>query len=365
MEDPAPDIKMQCPKCGRSFPMDVLYCDDCTVMLEPVEQEAAPPPPRAAMPETPAAGITPERMEDVALDTLKADVEQKFISTLLLELSQARKRLEKKEGALSGLMEKQPSMDHGDFVKQSGSLESGVDGLLKKVTRLETMLENLTEKIRADISGLEVQLTGLAQPGLAGAFSSSGRYYRMLSSELKTKRVLLKMLVSRRPPSFPTFGRMKTALIPVAALLLLAVSGLAVYRYLPEHKTTRTMAAAPADRQPSRVTEQEIKQLLDDIRKANLSKDYSLWESRYSASYLAQPGKIDGIKEQWAKVDYESLAYSVDGIKTGTTQASALVTWTMDVASKAGGMKKTVVQRLLADFIREGGVLKIASVSKQ
>lgn len=352
--------------------MDVLYCDDCTVMLEPVEQEAAArtaPHPSdsgtAPKPETPAADINMERLEDVALDTLKADVELKFISTLLLELDQARKRIEKKESALSGLMEKQPSMDHQAFVRQSGGVESEVDVLLRKITKLEAMLDNLTEKIRADVSGIEGQLSGLARPGLAGMFSSSGRYHRMLSSELKTKRSLLQMLISRRPPSFPTFMRMKAVLVFAAVLLSLAATGLAVYLYLPARTPVPVTAAPPAEQPPAPITAKEISLLLDDIRKANLSKDLPLWESRYSTAYLAQPGKIEGIKEQWAKVDYESLAYSLDEVKTGATNAAAIVTWTMAVVSRTDGIKKIVVQRLLADFVREGGVLKIASVRKQ
>ena len=39
--EPLPDIVMQCPKCGKEHAQDVVYCETCSAMLEPVEKTPA------------------------------------------------------------------------------------------------------------------------------------------------------------------------------------------------------------------------------------------------------------------------------------------------------------------------------------
>ena len=366
-----PDIRMLCPKCRREFGMDAVYCDDCSAMLEPVETEAsstseAPEEKRSlhirvTAPED--AATSEEKIEDVAIENLKADIEEKFVNTLLLELDQLRKRLNAKENHLSGIQESGSGSDQREYLTRIGTVESEIDDLLKKITRIETILDNLRDQIGTDISQLEARIASLDKPGVFGIFSDAGKYYRMLSSELRTKKALLDVILKKQPRGSLSPGRLKSLVIAAAVFLIVAAS-LAVYF----SSRRQGSGAVPGPRMPAEqktgIAEQDIVALLEDIKKANLSKDISLWESRYSKGYLAA-GKREGIIDQWSRIDYRSLYYVVEDIRTGADSASAVVTWRMELASRSGGSIKTVEQRLLADFVLENGALKIASVRKQ
>jgi hypothetical protein len=287
-----PNFRMQCPKCGKAFPFDATHCEECSAMLEPVEitQEAAPegtadksaPPKKPA--EDDASAVSAENMEDIRIDTLKADIENKFLFTVLLELDQLKSRTVKKEKALAELHDRLSGMDYSDFVMKTGKTETEIEELMKKTAKLELILENLEKTIVKDIAWFEERIRGLKKPSFLGRFDHRGRYYRMLSSELKVKKILLDIIGGK---VHRTYFR-KRRLIRLSLLITFSViaSLLLSWTVITYYQKMQTGAAARAAKSDTSraalITENDIRALLEDIKTANLNKDLNIWESRYS-----------------------------------------------------------------------------------
>jgi len=367
-----PNIFMKCPKCGKRFPFDQIYCETCSAMLEPFE--AGPEGPAAQMvdfkketDEQPEPAVTDEKIEDIKIDSLRVDIENKFVYTLLLEIGQLKRRLEKKEKSLAGIQENE-GPGYPDLVAAAGKAETAIDELIKKITRIEMTLDNLKMKLGDDIPALETEIGKLEKPGVLGLMNERGRYFRMLSSELRTKKLILDVIDGKKSPAALRLMDTLRPIVLVPAIAAVAIiSALLIYTYVPNLPSGR-WAGFRSETKAENLTvigERDIDGLLDDIRTANLRKDLALWRSRYSKGYLASREKKENIVEQWEKVDYKSLTYRIEGLRTGPAGASATVIWEVDFSPRKSTTVKKITQRLRADFAVEDGRLKITSVVKE
>ena len=360
--DETPKIIMQCPKCSRGYSPDTSYCDSCSAMLEPVEVSA--PGSRAGAegqnpPEMKVLDEKGEILDDIKIDSLKTEIELTFTRTLLLELAQLTKRLPlKKDGP--------PVTETGDAASKPGMGEgtSGAEDIDKRIAKLEAILYNLGKKIDADISGLQTRLNSFKRPGLTGLLTGEGRIYRMLSSELKTKYAVLNSIRTKVPASAfqRFFGPSPVAVIGVIALIA------AIGIVFSLTRKTQTIPVAPAQNsqayntEGSAISRNDITGLLEDIKAANLEKNLSRWESRYSKNYLAIEGKKENILGLWKNFDYISLDYRIDQLNIQPETANALITWDMKLRSKKTGKIIRKTQTLSAEFIRENKTFKISAV---
>jgi len=164
------------------------------------------------------------------------------------------------------------------------------DGYIeKRIAKLEAILYNLGKKIEADISDLQTRLNSLKHTGITGLLTDKGRIYRMLSSELKTKYAVLNSIQTRVPvSSFQRF--LRPSPVTFIALIALLASIWIVFSVIQK---TQTSPVAPFRNSRAFTTEgkvisiSDIASLLKGIKAANLQKDLSRWESRYSKDYLA------------------------------------------------------------------------------
>src|ERR1700690_980091 len=164
-----PNFRMQCPKCGKAFQFDATHCEECSAMLEPVEttpetaaEDSVSKSAAANKPsEDEASAISAEKMEDIRIDTLKADIENKFLFTVLLELDQLKSRIVKKEKSLTDFHDSQSGMDYADFVMKTGKTEGEVEALLRKTAKLELILENLENTFAKDNARFEERTRSL------------------------------------------------------------------------------------------------------------------------------------------------------------------------------------------------------------
>ncbi|GAB4484997.1 MAG: hypothetical protein OHK006_10350 [Thermodesulfovibrionales bacterium] len=347
--EPLPDIVMQCPKCRKEHAQDVVYCETCSAMLEPVEktQDGGSPPVHLKRKSADAEPDEIDRLEDIRIDSLKSDIEQRFGRTVLTELHHLNRRLRRKE----------PSMTAG---AGSAALagEAEVDAILQKIAKLEAIIENLSKKLEADISDLGAKISGTTKPALTSFFSSSARYYRAAVRQQRSKQRLLEAIRSRRASALPGPERKRG----LAASVILAAVIIAGAVYLG---SSRRETPAAARREPaSTITLQEISGLLEDVRRANLTEDLALWESRCTSAYLAQPGRREGQIDQWRRYDYTSLNFRVDSLEFRNNGASAVVAWDMVLKSASGGETRAVAQQLRSDFVIEDGVVKISGVRR-
>ncbi len=369
-----PNFRMQCPKCGKAFPFDATHCEECSAMLEPVEttqDAAAEAPDKKSAPlnrpsEDDASAVSAENMEDIKIGNLKADIENKFLFTVLLELDQLKARITKKEKALAELHDRQSGMDYADFVMKTGKAETEVEDLMKKTAKLELILESLEKTIVKDIAWFEERISGLKKPSFLGQFDHKGRYYRMLASELKVKKILLDIIGGRVSRSYFRRRRfVRFSLLIVFSVIASMVLSWSVITYTQKTQGgSGSRTAAPDTSRQAMITENDIRALLEDIKTANLHKDLKIWESRYSREYLELEGKRETIQQQWGQFDYMSLTYAIEDLQVRNDSADAAIVWDIEFRSrKTGGVTK-VHQRLLSRFILEDGKLKITSVKK-
>lgn len=363
--DETPNIIMQCPKCKKEFPLSTNYCEDCTAMLEPTERaQAAPVQSTKATSETRAEASVPsdEQMENIRIDILKTGIEESFVSALLYELDRLTERMKKKEAALADHQTQQSETSSPDLTQRIGRTEAEVNEALKRTAKIEAILENLKKKIEADIGGLNTQIRTSEQPGLFGFLSVSGRYFGMLSSELKVKKKLLKAIETK------TYTQRK-GMLNFASLIIvpLIIAGLMTYSLT---MGSRKKGVTPPSTLPEKtaaltpIQAKDIYELLDDIRTANLKKDLSLWESRYAKQYLESGTKKNEAAMKWKKFEYVSLQYKVQDIQMLPEGITAIISWDMELRSRESGRVTRTTQRLLSEFIVEENKLKIASVRK-
>jgi len=147
-------------------------------------------------PDKTVPGEKAEIIEDIKIDSLKTEIELTFTRTLLLELTQLKKRLPVKKENPSQTGAGDPA-----FSARTREGTSGDEHIEKRIAKLEAILYNLGKKIEADVSDLQTRLNSLKQSGFTGLLTDKGRIYRMLSSELKTKYTVLNSLQTRVPVS--------------------------------------------------------------------------------------------------------------------------------------------------------------------
>lgn len=359
------NIIMQCPKCLKEFPLDVNYCEACSVMLEPIEVEqktleAIKKKKKKAFNED----LRGERIEDVKLDSLKADIEGNFVSTLLHELSQLRKRLKRKEKLLAVLDKKKKRMEHSDYLYEVEKKKNEIKEINQKTERLKAILYNLGKKIEADISDIISKLKYVSNPGFFWFLSANGRYHKMLVSAQKKKSELLDVLLLKKSHHYFIWKRFKKIflLFIVSVICSLAVSWYLLSNYYWKEKPAGNVIQQTT--QGELITKNDINTLLEDIKNANLTKDIALWETRYTKAYLGTDRKKEKQFEQWEKFDFKSLDYAVHDIEIKAGTASALVMWEMEVLSKDRKTAMILPQKLLVGFMMEDGRLKINSVQK-
>jgi len=340
-------------------------------MLEPLEVENKKPENASDSKKVdPVAEIynQDEKIEDIRMDSLKTDIEDKFVFTLLLEINHLKKRLSKKEYVLSDIQKRQSDMEYSDFTTKVGKAESDVGEIIKKVAKLESILENLKKKIEGDISELASRIKDIKKPGLLSLMSDDGRYYRMLSSELKSKNALKEIIEKKVSPFYYRLQRYNRLYIAGAFIVVLSLAlSWALSSYIfKKHDSSGTLSSSMQtnDIRKTGIREKDIHTLLEDIKHANLNKDLNLWGSRYSRSYLELKGKKESILEQWNKYNYKTLNYRVEKIQILSEGATAIINWEMVLIPIKTGETKIIAQRLQSDFIIEDGKLKISSVKK-
>jgi len=367
------NFKMQCPKCGKDFPFDATHCEECSAMLEPVETAMAPEETSSDHQSTSsrktedgeAASVSSDRIEDIKIDSLKADIENQFLFTLLLELDQLKGRLARKERALAELHEKQNGTVSAEYISTTGRAEKEVEEILTKTTRIEMILENLEKNISSDINNLQTTVRGLTRPSFSSRFSPAGRYYRMITSELKIKTVLLDIIRGKLPRSYFRTKRMiRMILLGIAGMVCtLLLSWFIASRSQPYLAERPAGTQGPGDSAPT-ISEKDIRRLLEDIRTANITKDLKLWESRYAAGYRELKGKKESILAQWRQFDYLSLGYRIENLQIRGAGADAVIVWDIELKPVRGGNSIRVTSRLASTFVLEDGTLKISAVKK-
>ncbi len=108
----------------------------------------------------------------------------------------------------------------------------------------------------------------------------------------------------------------------------------------------------------------KIKDLLENIRRANLWKDIDLFVSCYATDFKDRDGKKKATLSFWKKFDYLELSYDLKRTSITGDTARIRIEWLMKIASKGGGNPQESKTFFEAVLKKEEGNWKIQEVKQ-
>lgn len=109
---------------------------------------------------------------------------------------------------------------------------------------------------------------------------------------------------------------------------------------------------------------EKIKDLLENVRQANLRKNIDLFLSCYASDFKDREGKKKDILDNWKKFDYLDLSYDLKNPSISGDTAKAKVEWLIKISSRAGGQPQENKTILDVTLKKEEGVWKIREVKQ-
>jgi ketosteroid isomerase-like protein len=141
-----------------------------------------------------------------------------------------------------------------------------------------------------------------------------------------------------------------------AVIILLIVVGRSMTKRTVESSPSLpivTMSTTPVD---VRVEDQEIeriKDLLENIRQANLREDIELFMSCYAEDFTDREGKKQSTLESWKDSDYLDLSYKLKNQAISGDTASVEVEWIIKILQEVSG--KSQEGRIVIDALLKKG----------
>ena len=109
---------------------------------------------------------------------------------------------------------------------------------------------------------------------------------------------------------------------------------------------------------------EDIKNLLENIRQANLQKNIDLFLSCYSTDFKDREGKRNATLTFWKNFDYLDLLYHLKNPSMSGDTAKSRVEWLIKISSKTGGQPQESKTILDVTFKKEEGGWKIKEVKQ-
>lgn len=126
---------------------------------------------------------------------------------------------------------------------------------------------------------------------------------------------------------------------------------------LPPPKTEQ-----PPPRQSEAQEVEAMKNLLENIRQANLQKNIDLFMSCYSLDFKDREGRRAATLENWKNFDYLELSYDLKRRSISGDTANARVEWFILTSTKGGGQAQESKAVLDVTFKKENGGWKIKEI---
>jgi ketosteroid isomerase-like protein len=108
----------------------------------------------------------------------------------------------------------------------------------------------------------------------------------------------------------------------------------------------------------------KIKDLLENIRQANLQKNIDLFISCYASNFKDREGKKKATLAYWKKFDYLDLSYDLKNPLISGDTAKVKVEWLIKISSKTGGQLQENKTLLDVTLTKEEGRWKIKEVKQ-
>ena len=109
---------------------------------------------------------------------------------------------------------------------------------------------------------------------------------------------------------------------------------------------------------------EKIKDLLENVRQANLQKDIDLFISCYASDFKNREEKKKATIDNWKKFDYLDLSYDLKNPLISEDIAKAKVEWIIKISSKPGGQPQEIKTMMDVTLKKEEGGWKIKEVKQ-
>lgn len=203
-----------------------------------------------------------------------------------------------------------------------------------------------SEKIQIRIPSLTYQKIGFIVVIIIGGYLLWSAYSHFTPKKSAPSKPIPKKVVSSLPsrPAAPTE--------PAAR---------------PEPKITHPPSPPPAPVVPKTPASDDkeienIKNLLENIRQANLRKNIDLFMSCYSAGFKDREGKKKETLRNWENFTYINLSYTLREHSISADTAGAKVAWVVVYSSKGGGPTQQSETVLDVTLNKEPGGWKIKNI---
>jgi RNA polymerase subunit RPABC4/transcription elongation factor Spt4 len=105
-----------------------------------------------------------------------------------------------------------------------------------------------------------------------------------------------------------------------------------------------------------------LKEVLENIRQANLKKNINLFMSCYAADYEDREGRREATLESWSKFNFLELSYNLKVNSVSRNFSEARVQWWIRFIPKKGGQADEIKNVLDVKFQKENNEWKIKEV---
>lgn len=133
------------------------------------------------------------------------------------------------------------------------------------------------------------------------------------------------------------------------------------------HKPSSSVSTATEISTPAKIIHEEeekerIKELLENIKKANLNKDINLFLHCYAKDYKDREGKKKSTLETWENFNFLDLSFNLESFALMGDVARSRVDWFARFTPKGGSFPQQSQTSLEVVFKKEEGNWKIAEI---
>jgi hypothetical protein len=130
----------------------------------------------------------------------------------------------------------------------------------------------------------------------------------------------------------------------------------------PEPASQAQMAEAVA---PEADLQQQLGQLLSDLREAQINKDITRFMACYATTFPGRERKQQEALKAWQQFDFTAMFFYLENLKPeGPEAARAQVTWDLQVQDKRTQEFLTASQTFRVEFVKEQGAWRIRSLEE-
>ncbi|KPJ56487.1 MAG: hypothetical protein AMJ42_05285, partial [Deltaproteobacteria bacterium DG_8] len=285
---------------------------------------------------------------------------RKVIGLLLKETKKILKEKLKLQGLLSNLESQKGLVSKEMFASTRNQYTRQLENLENRLHTIEDTLKESREKIEKEIEGLATELEpfrkklseitslyssgALSKKDFKGKRRSCKKYIGRRERVLKLRENLLKSLIF--DPNFQSLHLFQKIWKPAVVILMaLFIISLGIWSFL--HLKGKQGG---------------IKDVIENIRRANLEEDIDLFMSCYSKEFPNYQEKKKQTLKNWSAYDFKKIDYEIKEKDISDDRVVVVLEWDMKISSQKTQRVKDSTDKLRVFFREEDGNWKVVRV---